>query len=79
MQKDLDTQDIFCKLAPINNKIKSMVKLIDSQNNKMSVGINTLKYKGSKYVTYDKVSKEKDVNLDVYVKALGKKYFLVNK
>jgi hypothetical protein len=45
----------------------------------MSVGINTLKYKGSKYVTYDKVSKEKDVNLDVYVKVLGKKYFLVNK
>ncbi len=56
-----------------------MVKLIDSNNNKMSVGINTLKYKGSKYVTYDKVSKEKDVNLGVYVKALGKKYFLVNK
>lgn len=56
-----------------------MVKLIDSQNNRMSVGINTLKYKGTKYVTYDKVSKEKDVNLDVYVKVRGIKYFLVNK
>lgn len=56
-----------------------MPKLLDSQNNVMSVSTNILKYKGNRYVSYERSSKEKDVDFNVFIKVNNNKYFLVNK